>query len=113
MGVSNKRAQIDKKKKVSNENEDDCFISMFNDVEDCFVDRPYELSKILEEVDKTIYLGSKITKLSFLIRLYNLKARNGWSDNKFSQLLSLLENILLEDNNIPKSVYEVKKTLLY
>ena len=43
--------------------------------------------------------------------MYNLKARNGWSDNGFSQLLSLLEDVFLKDNDIPNSMYEAKKIL--
>ena len=84
---------------------------MFNGAEDCFVDRLNELTKILEEAEKLIYPNSNITKLSFLVRMYNLKAHNGWNDSGFSQLLSLLGDVLLKDNNIPNSMYEAKKIL--
>ena len=84
---------------------------MFNDVEDHFVDRPDKLTKMFEEAEKRIYLDSNITKLSFLVRIYNLKACNGWSDNEFSQLLSLLRDVIPKDNNIPNSMYETKKIL--
>ena len=75
---------------MCDENEDDHLIYTFNDAKDRFVDRPNKLTKILEEVEKPIYPGSNITKLSFLVRMYNFKARRGWNDNEFSQLLSLL-----------------------
>ena len=84
---------------------------MINDVNDRFVDRPDELTKMFEEAEKLIYPNSNITKLSFLVRIYNLKARNGRRDNNFSQLLSLLGYILPKDNNIPNSMYETKKIL--
>ena len=58
-------------------NEDDRLTNMFNDVEDRYVDRPDELLKMLEEAEKTIYPSVKIIKLSFLIRLYNLKLEMG------------------------------------
>ena len=41
--------------------------------------------------------------------MYNLKARNGWSDIGFSKFLSLLGDVLPKDNNIP--MYEEKKIL--
>ena len=84
---------------------------MINDAEDRFVDRPDKLTKMLENTKKPIYSILNITKLSFLIRMYNLKARNGWSDNGFSQLLYLLGDILTKNNNILNSMYEAKKRL--
>ena len=76
---------------MCDENEDDHLTDMFNDVEDCFIDRP-----------------DCFMKLSFVVRMYNLKAHNEWSDNG---LLSLLGNVLPKDNNIPNSMYEAKKIL--
>ena len=97
--------------KVCDENQDDHLTNMFNVKEDRFVDHPDELAKMLEEAEKPIYPNSNITKLSFLVRIYNLKACNGWSDSEFSQLLSLLGDILPKDNNIPSSTYKAKKIL--
>ena len=74
IGSSRKRARIEK---VCDENQDDHLTDMFNDAEDHFVDRPDELTKMLEEVEKPIYPDSNIMKLFFLVRIYNLKARNG------------------------------------
>ena len=96
LGSSRKRDRIEK---VCDENEDGHLTNMINDVEDHFVDRTNELTKILEEVQKPIYPYLNITKLSFLVRVYNLKARNGWMDNGFSQSLSLLGDVLSKDNN--------------
>ena len=67
---------------MCDENEDDHLTDMINDAKDCFVDRPNELTKMLEKSEKPIYPGLNITKLSFLVRMYNLKTRNGWSDNE-------------------------------
>ena len=66
---------------------------------------------MLEEAKKPIYPGLNITKQSFLVRMYNLKACNGWSENGFSQLLSLLEDVLLKENNIRNSMNEAKNIL--
>ena len=50
---------------MSDENEGDHLTNMFNDVKDHFIDRPNEVSKMLEEAAKTIYSSSNVTKLSF------------------------------------------------
>ncbi|KAL6312439.1 hypothetical protein AAG906_004807 [Vitis piasezkii] len=52
----------------------------------------------------------KYTKLSALVKLYNLKARYGWSDKGFSELLQLLGDMLPLNNEMPLSMYEAKKT---
>ena len=96
---------------MCDENEDDHLTDMFNDARDHFVDHLDELTKMLEEAEKPINPSSNITKLSFLVKMDNLKARNGWSDNGFSQLLSLLRDVLPKDNNIPNSIYKAKKIL--
>jgi len=43
--------------------------------------------------------------------LVNLKARFGWSDKSFIELLALLKNMLPNNNILPKSHYEAKKIL--
>ena len=62
---------------MCDENRDDHLIDMFNDSEYRFVDCPDELTKMLEEAKKPIYPDLNLTKLSFLVRMYNLKACNG------------------------------------
>ncbi|XP_060968549.1 uncharacterized protein LOC115708932 [Cannabis sativa] len=86
-------------------------IDMVNDLEEEFADRPDEFVRIIEESEKSIYTGSKVSKMSFLVKMYNIEARNGLSDNGFSQLLSYLSDIFPEGNNIPSSTYEAKKIL--
>ncbi|XP_006599934.1 uncharacterized protein [Glycine max] len=66
------------------------------------------------EIDskKPLYSGcTSFTKLSAVLALVNLKARFGWSDKSFSELLMLLKNILPVDNVLPKNHYEAKKIL--
>lgn len=94
----------------------DCFdddtIDMVHDVYDRFVDHLDEFKKLLEDAEMALYPGcTKVTKFSALLSLYNLKAGNGWSDKSFSDLLQLLADMLPEENELPKSFYEVKKTL--
>ena len=47
--------------------------------------------------------------LSSLVRLYNLKAKHGWSDNSFSKLLSLVSEFLPKENGLPTLMYKAKK----
>ncbi|KAI5333385.1 hypothetical protein L3X38_023516 [Prunus dulcis] len=54
---------------------------------------------------------SRYTKLSALVKLYNLKAKHGMSDVCFTELLILQGDLLPEGNTIPTSMYEAKKTL--
>ena len=73
---------------------------------------PVKFQSLLNDAEKPIYPGcTRFTKLSALLRLYNLKAKHRWSDKKFSKLLSLLGELLPKDNEMPSSFYEVKKTL--
>ncbi|KAL0556379.1 hypothetical protein IC582_004892 [Cucumis melo] len=73
---------------------------------------PNEFEKLLNDVEKPLYEGcKKFTKLSTLVKLYNLKVRYGWSDISFLELLKTLKEILPTTNEIPTSMYEAKKTL--
>ena len=60
-----------------------------------------------------LYFGctNNFTKLSAIVRLYNLKAGNGWSDKSFSELLKLLAEMLPQPNELPTSIYEVKNAM--
>ena len=46
-----------------------------------------------------------------LLRLFNIKARNEWTDKKFTNLLELLHEMLLKGNTLSTSHYEAKKIL--
>ncbi|KAK9204212.1 hypothetical protein WN943_014470 [Citrus x changshan-huyou] len=84
-------------------------------VEDAFNDcdsDPKAFKKLLEDSEKPLYPGSnKFTKLSALVKLYNIKGRYGWSDSSFSDLLSALSDMLSEGNDLHVSMYEAKKTM--
>lgn len=72
---------------------------------------PSSFKNMLEDVEKTLYLGSKHSKLSGLMKLYNIKGLYGWPDSGFSALLEVFNEILPNDNNKSKSVYVAKKTM--
>ena len=90
----------------------------FNNIEmtraafDNFDNDPNEFVNLLEDAEKPLYPGcTKFTKLSALVKLYNLKAKYGYSDKSFDVLLQLLSDMLPNDNVLPTSMYDVKKTL--
>ena len=71
-----------------------------------------EFEKLLNDVEKPLYEGCKrFTKLSTLIKLYNLKVRHGWSDISFSELLKIERKILPTTNVMQTPMYEANKTL--
>ncbi|RVW37618.1 PH, RCC1 and FYVE domains-containing protein 1 [Vitis vinifera] len=73
---------------------------------------PKLFETLLEDAQKPLYPGCRnFTKLSALVKLYNLKARYGWSDKSFSELLSILGDMLPLNNELHLSMYEAKKTL--
>ncbi|KAL5578036.1 hypothetical protein UlMin_019735 [Ulmus minor] len=95
-----------------NENDDDV-VGMVNDIEEDFVDHHEKFERLLGDAEKPLYFGytNNFTKLSAIVRLYNLKAGNGWSDKSFSELLKLLAEMLPQPNELPISMYEVKKAM--
>ncbi|XP_074277524.1 uncharacterized protein LOC141601152 [Silene latifolia] len=66
----------------------------------------------LKDSEMPLYKNCKnYTKLSAVVKLYNLKAKNGWSDRSFTNLLELLKDMLPEDNVVPNRTYAAKKIL--
>ena len=78
------------------------------DLEDC----PKMFERLVSDAEKPLYDGcTKFTRLSAVLKLYNLKADNGWSDKSFTELLALMKDMLPEDNVLPNRTYEAKKML--
>ncbi|XP_028236830.1 uncharacterized protein LOC114416159 [Glycine soja] len=68
--------------------------------------------KIENDSKQPLYSGcTAFTRLSAVLALVNLKARFGWSDKSFSELLVLLKKLFPEDNTLLKNQYEAKKIL--
>ncbi|RVW68458.1 hypothetical protein CK203_060202 [Vitis vinifera] len=87
-------------------------VEMVHAIEDEFMTDPMSFKKLLEDAEKPLYPSCiKFTKLSALVKLYNVKARYGWSDKSFSDLLQILGDMLPVNNEMPLSMYEAKKTL--
>lgn len=64
---------------------------------------------MLEDAEKPLYLGAKHSMLSGLMRHYNVKRNYEWSDKGFSTLLEVFADILPNNNEPPKSMYQAKK----
>ncbi|KAK9049567.1 hypothetical protein SSX86_031464 [Deinandra increscens subsp. villosa] len=85
---------------------------LLHDIETNIGDNEHEkLQHLFEDAEKPLYKGCKFSKLDFVLRLFNLKSKNGWSDKSFTSLLVLLHDILPEDNDLPISTYQAKKLM--
>jgi len=86
---------------------------MLEDVEDDFLDHDSQVfESLMGDANKPIYPGcEKFTKLSTLVRLYNLKTKHGMSDTCFGEILGFLNKLLPEGNEVPSSLHDAKKTL--
>jgi hypothetical protein len=82
---------------------------MMHDVEPEFFDIPEMFETLGKEMNIPLYPSTKHTKTTTAFKLYNLKAKNRWSDKSFTSLLELLKEILPENNEIPDSTYKAKK----
>jgi Transposase-associated domain len=64
---------------------------MMTDVEPNFVDTHGLFETLIMENDIPLFLGcTKFSKMTATFKLYNLKAKNGWSDKSFDSFLDLL-----------------------
>jgi len=84
---------------------------MIHDVEDHFMDHPHLIQNLKDDAENFLYVGYfKFTKLSTVLRLYNLKAENR-SDKSFTASLNLLKDMLSEVNELPDRTYDAKKIM--
>jgi hypothetical protein len=80
-------------------------------------DRGLDNMEILEKssreplYDESNYFGKEFTQLHVVLELLKLKVNHGWSDNSFSELLSLLAKLLPKPNTLPTSTYRAKKLI--
>jgi hypothetical protein len=69
--------------------------------------------KMIEDSKKSFYHGcaTQYTRLFAVVKLFQLKASNRWSNYSFKDLLTLLKNMLPQGNAIPETVYEAKQII--
>ncbi|XP_073045885.1 uncharacterized protein [Primulina eburnea] len=87
-------------------------IDMVHCVYESYAENPSQFNKLLEDADKPLYPGcAKFTKLSAIVKLFNLKAKYSWIDKSFTDLLILFGEMLPDHNELPSSLYDAKKSL--
>jgi hypothetical protein len=65
---------------------------------------------VIEDSNKSFYDGCAVqyTRLFVMVKLFQLKTSNRWSDGSFKDLLTLLKDTLPQGNSVPETVYEAK-----
>ena len=83
---------------------------MIHDVEEYFMNHPHLIKSFKDDAEKPLHVRcSKFTKLSTVLRLHNFKV--GRSDKSFMALLSLLKDMISEDNELSDRTYDAKMIL--
>ncbi|XP_019267397.1 PREDICTED: uncharacterized protein LOC109244716 [Nicotiana attenuata] len=68
--------------------------------------------RLLKDAEQKLYPDcEKFSKLSFVMRLFQMKCLHGWSNTSFDSLLKLLSDVLPKGNVLPNSIYEVQKII--
>ena len=87
-------------------------MEIVNDVEEDFVEQSEQFSQLLDDAKKLLYANyKKFTMMLTLVRLYKLKACNRYSKPSFTKLLGLIKELLPEQNELPKTLYEANKVM--
>jgi hypothetical protein len=83
------------------------------DNDQCSNDELAKYKKMIEDSKKPFYYGcaTQYTSLFVMVKLFQLKASNGWSDGSFKDLLMLLNDMLPQGNAVPETVYEAKQII--
>jgi hypothetical protein len=76
-------------------------------------DELIKYKKMIEDSKKSLYHGcaAQYMRLFAMVKLFQLKASNRWSDCSFKDLLTLLKDMLPQGNVVPETVYEVKQII--
>ncbi|KAK2444967.1 hypothetical protein QL285_015951 [Trifolium repens] len=91
---------------------DDRLEDMMRDIGEDSFKKTDVYDTLCRDKDNPLYPGcTNFTRLSAVLKLFNLKAKNGWTDKSFSELLELLTQMLPEGNILPNRCYEAKKIL--
>ncbi|XP_074300846.1 uncharacterized protein LOC141632175 [Silene latifolia] len=94
------------------EPDNDNIDGLMKDLEEDIVECPIIFQRMVDNSKKPLYPnGSKFSLLLAVLKLFTLKAGNGWSDKSFTSLLELLCQMLPEGNELPSTTYECKKLL--
>ncbi|XP_019156961.1 PREDICTED: uncharacterized protein LOC109153561 [Ipomoea nil] len=95
-----------------NDEDNDRMDEMMHDVQGDFSEMPPEFKRLFDNVEKPLFSGcTNFTELTAALKLYNLKAKNGWSDKSFTGLLELQKDMVASDNELSNSIYKAKTTM--
>ncbi|KAL6142214.1 hypothetical protein ACLB2K_060497 [Fragaria x ananassa] len=67
--------------------------------------------KLLEDANIDLFIGARVKKLEFLLRLYNIKSSHSNSDGSFEETLDLLRDTFPKNTTLPKSFHKTKKLI--
>jgi hypothetical protein len=105
---------------------DDDIVSRVNNIEEmiCNVERHTDddqysnsnlakYKKMIEDSNKPFYDDCAVwyTRLFAMVKLFQLKVSNEWSDGSFKYLLTLLKDMLPQGNSVPETIYEAKQII--
>ncbi|XP_027922699.1 uncharacterized protein LOC114180586 [Vigna unguiculata] len=91
---------------------DDQMEEMIRDIGHDSFQRANVYDNLCNDAEKHLYAEcTKYTRLSAVLKLFNVKAKNGWTDKSFTELLELLSDMLPKGNTLPTRNYDAKKIL--
>jgi hypothetical protein len=76
-------------------------------------DKLAKYKKMIKDSNKPFYDGCVVRymRLFAMVKFFQLKTSNRWSDGSFKDLLTLLKDMLPQGNSIPETVYEAKQII--
>jgi len=91
---------------------EDCMEDMIRDIGEESFHQTHVFDSLKDDSLTELYTGcSSSSRLSAVLRLFNMKAKNGWTDRSFTKLLEFWHEILLQGNTLSTGHYEAKKIL--
>ena len=96
----------------SNTYSEDCMEDMIRDIGEESFHQAHVYDSFKDNSRTKWYPGcSSFSCLSAVLRLFNMKARNGRTDRSFTELLKFLHEILPQGNTLSTSYYKANKIL--
>ncbi|CAH9054145.1 unnamed protein product [Cuscuta europaea] len=94
-----------------NEYNVDLIDDLLKDVHESFEHQPNSYESMVDDARIPLYSTSSFTKLSAVLKLFHLKSKYGWSNVSFTELLTLLQEMLPEGNTLPDTTYKARRIL--
>jgi hypothetical protein len=67
--------------------------------------------KLLKALEESLHEHTKVTLLTFIIRVIAIKSKYFFSNNCCNDLMKLISNVLLKPHKVPKDKYQSKKIM--